>query len=333
MKKILVIHTAYIGDVILITPLLRAIKQLFPKSYLSVIVVPSTKLILSENPYVDEILTFDKRENKFKAFRKLLERVKQETFDIAFLPHSSMTTTLLAFLSRIPQRIGFDRWLPKYLLTERVPFREGIHRINKNLELLSPITNKNFSLQTEIFTSHQISIKINKLAERFPCEKLIAVAPGSIWYTKRWKERYYKRLSEKLNQHGFFIILIGSPEEQDICEKVAPSRDYFIAGGKLNLLESAELIKKCDLMVCNDCGALHIANAVETDVIAFFGPTTRDIGYFPFRRNDKIVEADLSCRPCGSHGGEKCPLSHHKCMENIKPEQIFKIVMDYFAEK
>lgn len=333
MKKILVIHTAYIGDVILLTPMLKAIKKIYPDSYLAALVVPSTSIILQNNPNVDEIIEFDKRKNKFLSFIKTTKQIRDINFDLAFLPHSSMTSTLIALLGNIPRRIGFDRWLPKYLLTERVQFREGIHRINKNLELLSPITDKTFSIQTEIFTSPGIKNKINKLAERFHDEKLIAMAPGSIWYTKRWNERYYKRLSEKLKQHGFFIILIGSPEEKDICERVAPSKNYFIAAGKLNLLESAELIKKCDLMICNDCGALHIANAVKTDVVAFFGPTTRDIGYFPFRKDDKIVETDLSCRPCGSHGGEKCPLSHHKCMEDIKPEQVFATIMGYFAEK
>lgn len=333
MKKILVIHTAYIGDVILITPLLRAIKKMFPYCYLSVIVIPSTQVILSKNSYVDEILPFNKKRNKIRSFLNLLKKIRSRNFDIALLPHSSVTSALLAFLGGIKQRIGFDRWFARHFLTIRIPFREGVHRIEKNLDLLKPYTNEIFSLQTEIITSSLIQSRIDELVLKFPQKKLIAVAPGSIWFTKRWLESYYKKLIQELNKAGFFVILIGSPKEEKICRRVKPKDNYYIAAGKFNLLESAEIIKRCDLMICNDCGALHIANAVNTDVFAFFGPTTKDIGYFPFKRKDKIFEMQLSCRPCGSHGSKKCPLGHHDCMGKIKPEIVFKAIMQYFSGK
>jgi len=100
--------------------------------------------------------------------------------------------------------------------------------------------------------------------------------------------------------------------------------------GDLTLLESAALISKVDLVVSNDSAPLHIANAVKTDVFTIFGPTVKEFGFYPYRKNDKIFEVDLECRPCGKHGGKECPLGHFKCMLEVKPEIIWKEIKNKF---
>ncbi|MCB0751260.1 MAG: glycosyltransferase family 9 protein, partial [Ignavibacteriae bacterium] len=101
--------------------------------------------------------------------------------------------------------------------------------------------------------------------------------------------------------------------------------------GKLSLLESVAVVELCDIMICNDSGALHIADAVKTDVISFFGPTVKSIGYFPYRENDKVLEVELDCRPCSSHGTNKCPLEHHNCMKMIEPDFVVQEVIKRFT--
>ena len=163
-------------------------------------------------------------------------------------------------------------------------------------------------------------------------KKIIAIAPGSVWKTKRWPTEYYKTLVAQLAKNSFGVVLIGSKEEMQICDEVLAGEDGINLAGKLSLLESAAVISKCHLMICNDSGALHISNAVETDVFAFFGPTVQSIGYFPFRERDFVFERDMECRPCGSHGGKSCHLKHHECMKMIYPEEVLKKVFEKFGE-
>ena len=244
-----------------------------------------------------------------------------------------MTTSFLIFFSHLKTRIGFDRWLSSHLLTHRIPFNEWKLRIEKNLDLLTAFSSNQNEIQTELFPNKDDIENAEKLlSELSPEKKRIAIAPGSIWNTKRWLESYYKILAQKLVDAGFSIVLIGSPEENKLCERIKPNENAINVAGKTTVLESAAILRNCDLLICNDSGALHIANAVKTDVFAFFGPTTKDVGYYPFRKNDHIFEVELSCRPCGSHGGKKCPLVHHNCMKLIKPEKVFLEVINYFKK-
>ncbi len=333
-KKIIIVQTAFIGDVILITPLIKAVKELFPSALLDVMVIPQTSGALENNPNINRIVLFDKRKNKISAFVKTLMLLRKNKYDIAISPHSSLTTALLLYYAGIPMRIGFDRWTATKYLTHKVPHPDGIHKTIKNLSLLSILSDKKFSNQTELFPTDEMFKKADELIKRLKLtnNKLIAIAPGSIWFTKRWPTEYYKLLAAQLAENNFGIILIGSKDEKEICAKVLPNKNGINLAGELSLLESAAVVSKCDLMICNDSGALHIANAVQTDVFAFFGPTVQSIGYFPFRKNDYVFEREMDCRPCGSHGGKACPLKHFDCMKKILPQDVFKRIINRFGE-
>ncbi|MBN2017085.1 MAG: lipopolysaccharide heptosyltransferase II [Candidatus Cloacimonetes bacterium] len=332
--KILIIHTAFLGDVVLITPLIKGTKKLFPDSKIDVLVIPQTQEVLRQNPHINEILIFDKRKHKIINFIKTLSKLRKNQYDLALLPHSSMTTSFLVFFSHIKKRIGFDRWLSSVLLTHKIPFKKGVHRIEKNLDFLNQFSDDRFDIQTELFPDAEDFKKADSLlSELDPVKKKIAFAPGSVWYTKRWPETYYRQLAQKLVEAGFSIVLIGSPQEKELCERIMPPSNAITVAGNTTVLESAAVLKKCDLLISNDCGALHIANAMETDVFAIFGPTVKDFGYYPYRKNDHVFEVDLPCRPCGSHGGNKCPLVHHMCMRNINPDQILKEVLTHLNNR
>lgn len=303
-------------------------------SLLDVMVIPQTAGVLENNPNINEIILFDKRKNKILAFLKTLLLLKKNKYDIAITPHSSVTTALLLKYASIKIRIGYDRWSAAKHLTDKVPHPDGIHKTDKNLSLLTVLTDKLFSNQTELFPSSEMSVKADKLTNgiKSKTKNIIALAPGSVWFTKKWPTEYYKILAEQLVEHNFGVVLIGSKDEKEICNEVLPNKNGINLAGELSLLESAAAISKCDLMICNDSGALHIANAVKTDVFSFFGPTVQSIGYFPFRENDFVFEREMDCRPCGSHGGKSCHLKHHECMKMIYPEEVLKKVLEKFAK-
>ena len=334
-RHILIVQTAFLGDVILITPLIHATKSLFPMSKIDALILPQTAAALANNPDIEHLLLFDKRANKMRSFFRLIREIHKNKYDLVLTPHSSMTTALLLFLSRIKTRVGYNRWAARHLLTHKVPHPDdGMHKIDKNLGLLSVFGTQKYSRQTALYPSDddigKAGILLSPLLNHN--KPLIALAPGSVWFTKRWPQAYYSKLINLLAAQDFALVLIGAPDEKDLCTRVIEKsgREALNLAGELSILESAAVIKQCDLLICNDSGAMHIGNAMQTDVFAFFGPTVLTIGYYPYRSDDTVFELDMDCRPCGSHGSNNCPLGHHDCMNNILPGMVFDAVQRKF---
>jgi len=279
---------------------------------------------LSNNPYISEVLVFDKKGSKIKSFFSILKKIKERDYDLAIIPHSSFTTALIAKLAGIKERIGFSRKIRSLLMTKTVTPEANIYRIDKNLTLLHPFGQKNGDRQTELFPSEEDKKRGKDLVLSVD-KPLIAVAPGSVWKTKCWPDDYYSELISLIKDRAFFIF-IGAKEEYNLCTRILENSgcEGLNIAGKTSILESAALLEKCRLTICNDSGALHISNAMQTRVVAFFGPTVKRFGFYPFREGDVVFETDLDCRPCSHHGPMKCPLKHHNCMRLIKPQEAFE---------
>jgi len=233
------------------------------------------------------------------------------------------------------------------------------HKVNKNLSLLKllPTCNGDVSIAknhcnnvqspeigrleiapTKLYPIQKNHDKVNKLLTNNSKSKIL-IAPGSVWFTKRWPLENYYLLIKKLIENGYMVILSGSIAEsgindyiyQKIIKEYPEKKDSIVCTtGKFDILDTAAMMEKVDLVICNDSGTLHIANASQTPVFAFFGPTVKEIGYFPFGEKDHVFEVDLPCRPCGSHGGHKCPKGHFNCMKMINADIVFEKVKEYF---
>ena len=325
-QKILVLQTAFLGDVILATPILKALNQLFPKAQIDVLTIPQTSIVFKYNPYVTERLIFDKKKplKKIISFFRLITSIRKNKYDLAISIQSSITSAFLMLFGKIPNRVGFSR---QKLLTHPVTVKPGIHTRIRYLKLLKSFSNKNFDSQTEIYWTDSEESKVQNLVDSIHKNGyfLIGIAPGSVWYTKKWLQEYFVDLLKLLNNEKVKIFLIGGNEEKQLCDEIIKNSltEAKNLAGCLTILESAALISKLNLMITNDSAPLHIANAVKTDVIAIFGPTVPAHGFFPFRDNDKIMEIDLYCRPCSKHGGSKCPEKHFRCMREITPKMVF----------
>ncbi len=325
-QKILVLQTAFLGDVILATPVVKALNQIFPNAQIDTLTIPETSIVFKYNPYVTERLIFDKRRplKKIISFLGLIHLLRKNKYDLAVSIQSSITSALLMFVGKIPNRVGFSR---QKLLTQPVTVKPGIHTRIRYLKLVKSFSNKNFDSQTKIYWTDSEESKVQNLVDSIGKNGyfLIGIAPGSVWYTKKWLQEYYIELLKLLANQKVKIFLIGGKEEKQLCEEIIRKSETSAKNlaGCLTILESAALISKLNLMITNDSAPLHIANAVKTDVIAIFGPTVPVHGFFPFRDNDKIMEIDLYCRPCSKHGGTKCPEKHFRCMREIIPKMVF----------
>jgi heptosyltransferase II len=341
-KKILVVQTAFLGDVVLALPLVQVLKEKIPAAVIDMLVIPRTSELLRNHPDINEILLFDKRgkdaglKGLFRQARKLRER----TYDIAFVPHRSLRSAAVVALARIPHRIGFQKNAGRFLFNSLVHYVQSCHEIERNLSLLGSI---GITIDGKKYPRLYPSGEDKKIVDdflsshsKYDTKMLIAVAPGTVWNTKRWLEDRFIELVRKLAAVGFYVVLIGGNEDAEICKQIVKSvssAQTFSAAGKLTLLQSTELIHRSRVLVCNDSAPMHLAVAVETPVVAIFGATVPEFGFAPYGRHDIVVETKgLSCRPCSIHGGDKCPITTFDCMKNISAETVYSKVLQVLEQ-
>ena len=182
----------------------------------------------------------------------------------------------------------------------------------------------------EIYTSDMDVKKVDALWRDHNLDQhiVITIAPGSKWFTKMWPAEYYGQLLKLLERHtDIKVIVIGSAEDKNL--NIDMARNTVDLRGDTRLLEVAEILKRSHVLVSNDSAPIHIASAFSCHIIAIFGATTRDLGFFPWSPNSTVIEVDdLACRPCGLHGSKRCPKGHFKCMLDITPEQVYKTVIE-----
>jgi heptosyltransferase II len=333
-KKILLIQTAFLGDVIMTTPLVRGLREIFPDAEISVITTPASAVFFKYNPHVQNIYTFDKKQffRKWVNIFKLVRLLRREHFELALSAHLSLTTSLLLILAGISTRVGFVR---QRGLTHPIQLPEkGMHNTRRYVHLLSLFGYHSTNTQTELFWSKkedETAVQFLSSLGENPHKK-IGIAPGSVWATKRWPLDYFIQLLQSLTDNEYQFVFLGGPEDRELCDRIiTQSGQRALNGaGVLNLLESAAVMEKLDLIISNDSAPLHMANAVRTAVFAFFGPTVQRFGCFPIGPEDQVFEVDLYCRPCAKHGSNTCPEGHFRCMMEIKPEMAAGKVLQFF---
>ncbi len=333
-EKILIIQTAFLGDMILTLPVIQQINSHF-KSETDVLCIPETSELLKNNIYVNEIITYDKRNSGIKGFTDLVSKLRKKKYDLIISPHRSFRSSFISYLSNAVKTISFDTSSFGFLYNIRIRYDKSLHEIRRNLKLLEPAGIKeNGIIRPEIFISPVDKRKIDSLFYEHRIknnEPFIVIAPGSVWFTKRFPEEKFVNLCNLLEKTGVKIFLTGSKNDKKISDFIvnnSGNRNIISVTGNLTILESAELINRARLLVSNDSAPMHIANSMNTDVIAVFGATVPAFGFYPYGKNDIIIETDgLSCRPCSIHGGNKCPVGTFDCMKKINEKDIAESVI------
>ena len=340
-KKILVLQTAFIGDVILATALVRAISQSLPSAELHFLTIPASREVAETLPFLKKLWIYDKRGEQAGIVRliQLSSRLKNENFDVAVVPHRSLRSALLVFLAGIPRRIGFDNSVGSFLFTEIVKYPAEKHEIERNLELVKSLLKPEPQvLLPQLFSTENDAKRIDVwLAENAigPDDQLVCLAPGSVWSTKRWPVKYWKQLADMLLGQGLKIALIGGPGDEALAADIikAGSENIFNCMGKYSLRQSSEIIRRAGLLITNDSAPTHMGVAVETPVLTLYGSTAPKFGFYPYGSKNRILEIpDLDCRPCTDHGKRKCPLDHFKCMLDLKPETVYQTAREMIDE-
>ena len=324
----LVIQTAFLGDVVLTTPLLSAIAA--RHGPVDVVTTPIAAPLLETHPAVRKVIAYDKRgsDRGWAGLRKLAQRLQTEHYQRAYLPHRSLRTASLGMLARIPSRIGFSGpW--SFLYTAARPKPPLGHESDRLLALADEAPGA--------YPPHlrPTTAEARTAAAVVPGE-FVALAPGSIWGSKRWP--YYGELARQLADY-VPVVVVGGQDDVALGEEIqraatgGKGRQRVVnACGRLTLRESAALIGRASALVTNDSAPLHLATAMGTPIIALFGPTVTEFGFGPLRAGDVALGVDeLQCRPCSPHGPPQCPLGHHRCMRELTVEAVIAAIEELGA--
>jgi heptosyltransferase II len=321
----LVIQTSFLGDTVLTTPLLA---QLANRGPVDVVTTPASAALLANHPAVRAVIVYDKRggDRGIRGLLRLARRLRASRYDVALLAQGSWRSAVLALLAGIPSRIGFTSSTGRWLYTKRVPYRDDLHHAARLLMLARPNGREPLpeELRPTLAPGDAERSAVNALLAQHavqPGQPLVALAPGSVWATKRWP--YYPELARLLASRARLVV-IGSGADAPFAQAILAAEPSAIdATGRLSLLASAELIGRCGVVVTNDSAPLHLASAMGTPTVAIFGPTVPGFGFGPLSPRASVVGRDtLPCRPCDRHGPQRCPLGHHRCMRDILPALV-----------
>ncbi|HYW50710.1 MAG TPA: lipopolysaccharide heptosyltransferase II [Gemmatimonadaceae bacterium] len=319
----LVIQTSFLGDVVLTTPLLA---HLAARGPVDVVTTPAGGGLLESHPAVRRVIRYDKRgaQQGLSGLRALARELKGARYGAAYLAQGSWRSAALAWMARVPVRIGFDTSSGRLLQTSTVTYRSDMHHAERLYRLAAGDAPGTVPAPS-LMPSDEDHATVQSLlgAAPFGTAPFVVVAPGSVWATKRWP--FHPSLVENLPP-DVGIVVTGSADDRELAAAIvaaAPSR-VLDATGRLGLLASAALIGRARAIVTNDSLPQHLASAMNTPTLTIYGPTLPAFGFGPLATRRTIVEhaPGLECRPCSAHGPMTCPRGHFRCMRDISAAAV-----------
>jgi len=339
LSRLVVIQTAYLGDMVMTTPLLRELRRVRPGAPICVLTTPLGAEVLRHHPVVDEVVAYDKRRPPFGlpgllAAIRSLRRGHEDV--VAIAAQRSHRTGLVLRATSATRRIGFQGAAGAWSYTDRVAYRAGVHAVDRYLDLAVPLGGEphRADRRPHLAVTSAERDRARALLRGLgiaPERPLACIAPGSHWPTKRWSAEGFGEIGRRLVADGHAVVVVGTEPERDLCERVAnvTGPGAVAAAGRLGVREFVATLARSTLTVANDSGPAHVAAAFGAAVVSVFGPTSPESGLVPFGDHVRVVQhPDLVCRPCSRHGPRSCPLGHFRCMREIGPDDVWRAVQD-----
>lgn len=355
--NILIIRLSSLGDVVLSCMAANAVKQNNPKNHIALVTKEQFSGISKLCPSFDEVLTLHAPYG-IRELKKLVNEIKKQSWDFVIDLHSNPRSSLISKLSGAKEIIRYHKRAGKRRLLVAKSKLKRIAGISSKSDKLQVLTAVQFIAKNNwhvadayLETLNKLGIEakkevpflnlprknclagqINNVKKEPQKEMIIGFHPAGRWFTKRWPVDYYIELGKTLKQkYRAKIQIFGDEADHETAQKLAEALNGENLAGKTSIYELACELNKCKLLVCGDTGPMHIALGLGIPVIAIFGPTVPEFGFFPFGRSDRIVSVDLPCRPCSLHGGDNCPIGTHLCMRSILPDDVLKAAVNLIS--
>ena len=324
IRKILIIQTAFPGDVILATPVAEKLRRFFPDSDIHFLVREGNEGLLANSKAINRTIIWDKLSHKYRNLFKLIGRVRRERYDLVVNLQRFFSTGLLTVLSGAGQTAGFSKNPLSLFFSRRSEhsFTSALHETERNTALIAHLTDHSPE-SPKLYPSPED----DEVAAVYKQKPYVCIAPASVWFTKQFPPERWTELIVRLPEH-FAVYLIGGKPDAALCEKIVQlvpeDRRTINLAGVLSFLGSASLMRDAVMNYTNDSAPLHIASAVNAPVRAVFCSTLPSFGFGPLSEDSGVVQIDYSlyCRPCGIHGRRSCPEGHFKCAKDIRIDDL-----------
>jgi len=328
MQRILIIQTAFIGDVVLATGIIEKLHQYYPATHIEVLVRKGNEGLLSNHPFINEVLVWNKKENKTKNLLSLIKTIRKKKYSKVINLQRFFSTGLITVLSGANETIGFNKNPLSFLYNKKLPHiisntAPYIHEIERNHELIKSFTD-NEPAKPQLYPTEADVNAVSKYMET----RYITITPSSVWFTKQYP---VKKWIEFINNvpDEYNIYLLGGKDNLEECLGIKNNTSHkktMVLAGELSFLQSTALMKNASMNYVNDSAPLHFASAVNAPVSSIFCSTIPAFGFTPLSTQSYIIEIaeKLPCRPCGLHGKKSCPLQHFNCGNGIKTEQLLE---------
>lgn len=329
LVNVLVVQTAFLGDVILTTPFLERLKQELPSSTIHIVTTPSGCEVLADIPRV-VCHVLDKQQGIWSGLQQLQRELESISFDFVFCVHRSIRSLIIARRVVAFKRIAFSSlaaWLLGFEVFPYSKYNEATHYSEKPQALLQTIGAEVKKMPPVLYVSQADQ----EWAKKTLPDSAIVVSPFSVWGTKMWFSDRFARVACRLaKETSKSVVLVGSKGSrelvvaQTITEKLAAEQIKCVnLVGKTSIGQLKAVIKQAALLVANDSAPVHIASAFDVPTVAIFGPTVKKWGFFPLSSKSRMVECkNVPCRPCSLHGPKTCPKKHFRCMDKITVEDV-----------
>lgn len=318
--SVLIIQTAFIGDVILATALIESIRAQEPEATIDFLVRKGNEALLAGHPYLRQVHVLDKQ-RKYQSLLELAGTFRRNRYDYVINVQRFATTGLLTLLAGAGMTIGFEKNPLSVFFSRRIPHTIGdVHEVTRNLSLLAPLGIQS-SARPRLYPTTTQMAKV----KNYQSAPYITISPASVWFTKQFPVAQWKDLIHAVS--GVKVFLLGGPDDKALCDQLMASAgnpNVVNLAGQLSLLESAALMAGAKMNYVNDSAPLHLASAMNAPVTAVFCSTLPDFGFGPLSDDSTIVQTEerLECRPCGLHGHRQCPQGHFRCATTIRTDQL-----------
>jgi heptosyltransferase-2 len=325
--KILVMQTGgWIGDMILLTPALRALREGFPDARMEMLVNPLVSDLMERNPYLDEVIVYDKRgeQRGIRQMRDMANRLKAKGFDVAVILHpNSVRSAVLSSMAGIPERIGMKLTGRGFFLTKKIRRRTDIHEVQRYMDVVSAMVGTDRDPELEFWGVDADHEDFAERALEGHSSPIVGMNPCTTWPSKRWPAERFAELADLLSHRlGARVPLTGGPGDvglgDEIMRRASSKPLNFI--GRTTLWQLGALIRRCHVYITCDSGPMHISAAVGTPTVALFGPTD-PIRHSPYGQGHAVVRKDTRCSPCYER---EC--KSYDCMQAIQVEDVMEAV-------
>ncbi len=329
-SRILVIRFSSLGDLVLMLPMLRALRIQYPTSIIEVVTKSRFADLFKAVTDVDRLHLLE--DEDVAGLFRLASLLRCHKYDLLIDAHNVIRSRILSLVLRAVRRLRLRKEHMKKILlirSRKTISGDFTSQIDRYLEVTDSLGIPHPQSHTLLNISKETRTAVRGKLENTGCKEreIVAIAPGARWASKRWPEESFARLAEDLTENGYSVLLVGNEEEHELCSRIRKGNPLISnMAGSLKIHETAAALEISRCLVTNDSAPMHLAEAVDTPVVAIFGPTVREFGFSPHLPDSILLDNAMDCRPCSRNGAADCRYDTLECLTSIENKIVLESV-------